>query len=255
MFEPVFYTGGISEAVGFAALTLKRKGFQIKSYSTDNVTHLLLDVPSFQDNGHLRSGASLSDMLNRFPKNITVVGGKLEHSLLHDYRKLDLLTDPDYLAENAEITAHCAVKECLTHMNITLSRCPVLVIGWGRIGKCLGQLLRQMGAYVTIATRTAENMAILRALGYDTVNTSDLDYTLLRFPVIFNTADQQVIAKEQMNNCRENSIKIDLASKKGIDLCDVIWARGLPNSHAPESSGDLIAKTILRMIQAERRFS
>ena len=42
-------------------------------------------------------------------------------------------------------------------------------------------------------------------------------------------------------------MKIDLASEKGLGGEDVIWARGLPGIHAPESSGRLIAETCLRL--------
>ena len=40
---------------------------------------------------------------------------------------------------------------------------------------------------------------------------------------------------------------IDLASKLGIEAEDVIWARGLPGKDAPETSGDLIARTVIRL--------
>ena len=49
--------------------------------------------------------------------------------------------------------------------------------------------------------------------------------------------------------CFGNALKIDLASKPGIGGSDVIWARGLPGKDAPESSGELIAKTIIRLME------
>jgi len=33
-----------------------------------------------------------------------------------------------------------------------------------------------------------------------------------------------------------------------MEADDVIWARGLPGKEAPESSGELIARTVLRLI-------
>ena len=44
----------------------------------------------------------------------------------------------------------------------------------------------------------------------------------------------------------EKSGITDLASVKGIAGDNVIWARGLPGKDAPEESGTLIAKTVLR---------
>ena len=42
-------------------------------------------------------------------------------------------------------------------------------------------------------------------------------------------------------------MKIELASKAGMVGDDIIPARGLPGIHMPESSGELIAKTFLRL--------
>lgn len=51
-----------------------------------------------------------------------------------------------------------------------------------------------------------------------------------------------------MRNC----LKIELASLPGIAGDDVIPARGLPGIYVPESSGKLIADTLLHRLQEER---
>ena len=51
--------------------------------------------------------------------------------------------------------------------------------------------------------------------------------------------------------CR-NCLKIELASLPGIAGDDVIPARGLPGIYVPESSGKLIADTLLHRLQEER---
>ena len=51
----------------------------------------------------------------------------------------------------------------------------------------------------------------------------------------------------------KTAIKIDLASCPGMDAPDVIWARGLPGKDAPETSGELIARTILRLLYNKER--
>jgi hypothetical protein len=50
-----------------------------------------------------------------------------------------------------------------------------------------------------------------------------------------------------MFQCREDCVKIELASKDGMEGDDIIIARGLPGIHLPESSGELIAETFLRL--------
>ena len=163
------------------------------------------------------------------------------------YQAIDLLQDPYYVAENARITAHCAIRLAAEKLPCIWHGLPVLIIGWGRIGKCLAQLLKSLGAYVTVAARKPADRAMLDALGFDTLDTARLDGSLLRFRVIYNTVPELVLPAETMRSIDADCLKIDLASFPGMDGPDVISARGLPSRYAPESAGALIAKTLLRL--------
>jgi dipicolinate synthase subunit A len=136
----------------------------------------------------------------------------------------------------------------MEQLPITLQHCPVLVIGWGRIGKCLAKLLKAMGASVSVAARKEQDRAMLLALEYDALDTMTLGNSLARFRVILNTAPELVLTKEDTAQCAANCLKIELASLPGIDAPDVIRANGLPNKNAPQTSGELIARTILRLL-------
>lgn len=243
----IFYTAGHTDALDCAVTELKRKGCIFATQPDKTVTHLLLGVPSFDADGSLKGGGRLSDILPSLSKDVTILGGNLNRAVPEGYKAVDLLRDPLYLAENAQITAHCAVKLAMTHLPVTLQGCPVLVVGWGRIGKCLAELLKRIGAIVTVAARKETDRAILSALGYETEDIHTLGYGLLRHRVIFNTVPIMVLPKEAMQYCAPDCLKIDLASAMGMDAPDVIWARGLPNKDAPESSGRLIARTVLRL--------
>ena len=209
------------------------------------MTHLLLDIPSFGNDGLLRSGEDIKRILEILPRYTTVIGGGLEHPALEDHRCIDLLKDEMYLASNAAITAECALKVAAQMMNYTFSGCSVLIIGWGRIGKCLAQLLKAIGANVTVAARKLSDQAMAQALGYHTADPAGISGS---YKLIFNTAPAQVFTYQQLFHFH-GCIKIDLASVKGLEGEDVIWARGLPGIHAPESSGLLIAQTVARMIK------
>ena len=139
----------------------------------------------------------------------------------------------------------------LNHLPVTLDRCPVLILGWGRIGKCLGRLLRQLGADVTVYTRKQTDRATLTALGYQTLDTLSPGLHLRQYRVICNTAPTMLLTREQLRFCDPDCLKIDLASEKGIEGDDVLWARGLPGKDAPESSGKLIAKTLIPILRKE----
>lgn len=246
--EPVFYTAGRTHALQFAETILKEKGFLFTPSPDTSVTHLLLGVPSFEPDGSLKGGGQLEDILPSLSPEATIYGGMLKETLPKGYRTVDLLEDPIYVTENARITAHCALRLVMQKLPVTLLHCPVLVIGWGRIGKCLAQLLKGVGALVTVAARKEWDRAMLTALGYDAIDTQGLGNGLSRFRAIINTAPVMVLPKEDLHDCRDDCVKIELASCLGIDAPDVIWARGLPSKDAPESSGQLIAKTVLRLL-------
>ena len=243
----IIYSAGHTDALKYTQERMQQHGYGFVSRPDPSVTHLLLDVPSFAPDGTLRSGGVLEDILNILNKEITVIGGNLSHPALCKYKTVDLLQDPVYLAANADITAHCAIKLATNNLPITLNGCPVLILGWGRIGKCLARLLRNLGAKVTVAARKETDRAILLALGYDTAAPAALDRELSKYRIIFNTAPTMLLPKEAVSYCNANCLKIDLASTRGIAGDDVLWARGLPGKDAPESSGALIAQTILRL--------
>jgi hypothetical protein len=238
----IIYPAGDSAALRYASEFLEYLGAQIAQRPDDRVTHLLLPVPSFE-NGCVKGGWRLESILSALPGDIAVIGGSLNHPALEKYRCVDLLGDCFYLAENAEITAHCALKLALSKLPVTLSGQQVLVIGWGRIGKCLARLLRTLGARVCVQARKESDRAILHALGYAPRQALD------GYRVIFNTVPTQVISDEEYALCASDCLKIDLASVLAIPGDDVLWAKGLPGKDAPESSGLLIARTIQRLLE------
>ena len=244
----LLYCAGNSPAMPFACRNLEDRGFEFAPTAAPDVTHLLLSVPSFDDSGHLRDGGDLGDLLARLPKTVTVLGGNLHHPLLEGYATIDLLQDAWYLAQNAAITADCALQVARNHLPVVLERCPVLVLGWGRIGKCLAKLLKATGAHVTVAARKETDLAMLQALGYEAEQTEKLRFGLVKYRLIFNTVPHLVLDQDQICHCGSDCVKIELASCPGIAGTDVIQARGLPGKMAPESAGLLIAKSVIRQI-------
>ena len=211
-------------AVGFAARELEKQGVTIADALSPAVTHVLLSVPSKE---------------TALPPGVTVIGGNLEG----DYPKIDLLKDEQYLAENAAITADCALRLLGDRLPVTFRGCPILVIGWGRIGKCLASMLKNLEADVTVAARKPADLAMLTALGYGAVAADRIESG--RYRAILNTAPAPVLAA----GGEEANIKIDLASRLGMAGENVLWARGLPGKMLPEASGACIARGVLRHLE------
>ena len=242
MNDLVFYCAGNSKALIYTAAFLSEAGITFLPYPDHNVTHLLLPVPSFTADGTILGGGELAPILQRLPKTVTAIGGGLRRQELAGYEVLDLLEDPMYLARNASITAHCTLELALAKLPVTLEKCPVLVIGWGRIGKCLAKLLGGLGASVTVAARKESRRVMIEALGYHSCSIENIRPEQYR--LIINTVPAMILP-----DAAGTALKIDLASKPGMTGRDVLWARGLPGLLAPESSGALIAQTVTQWLE------
>lgn len=232
MKDILIYIPEPAPAVRFAAQQLERWGFSSTALPCANMTHALLGVPT-------RS----MPLPGALPEDIVVFGGNITGA---PYKTVDFLRDEAYLAANAAITAHCALQIAMDRLPVTLDGCKVLLIGWGRISKCLVPLMKALGAEVTVASRKDADRAILEATGFQALDTGSMEATGYR--LIINTAPAPVL---DCAEAEENAVLLDLASKQGISGGNVIWARGLPGKCAPESSGMLIAKTVLRYLGKE----
>lgn len=253
MTDHILLPVGQTDALQYAVAELKRRGCQVCTTPNGKITHMLLPVPSFTPDGTVPGCGALEDVLSKLPKDIIIMGGNLQRPQLKEYTTIDLLQDPLYLAENAAITAHCAIRIAMDILPCTLQNCPVLVVGWGRIGKALADLLKKLGANVSVAVRKESDRAMLLALGYDSEILTPPAYGLARYRLIFNTVPAMVLPEAWLEYCQPDCLKIDLASVPGIGGADVVWARGLPNKYAPETSGALIARTVLRLAAGKER--
>lgn len=230
MDSAVIFPMGDAPAVGFAARELAQKGVSVCT-SISEATHVLLPIPA--------KGVDFAG----FPENVTVIGGNLDE-IPKKFRKIDLLREEQYLAENAHLTADCALRLLGEQLPVAFRGCPILIIGWGRIGKCLAAMLKALDGDVTVAVRKPGDLGMLAALGYGAVKISHIQPE--KYRAIVNTAPAPVLEWE--GHC----VKIDLASRLGLLGADVIWARGLPGKMLPEASGKLIAQGILRHLEGEK---
>ena len=232
-------------ALRYALEEMEKRGVSLAAEPSAGVTHLLLSVPCRMAEEELKA------VLERLSRDITVLGGFLNRPELEGYRCLDLLEDPGYVAKNAMITAQCAVRLAAERLPVVWDGCPVLILGWGRIGKCLGSILKRMGAEVSVAARKPGDLAMIAALGCDAREIGRLDCILRRYRVIFNTVPAPVLRRGQTELCREDCLLVELASKPGMEGENIIDGRGLPGKMAPESSGKLIARVVLGLCARE----
>lgn len=181
------------------------------------------------------------EMLSDCTMDQTVIGGNLDF-LNESVERLDLLKDPYYLAANAAITAEAALALVLRDLRCEITHANILILGWGRIGKCLTHQLHHLNANVTVYARKDADRAMLRALGYRCCTREELERGLGSYSSIINTIPAPVLPEGVPT--RPNCLKLELASGIWLPGHDVVVAHGLPGKCKPEASGELIAKTI-----------
>ena len=246
----LIYPVGCTPASHAAGRILAASGIAVTDHITPEATHLLMDVPSFSAEGVLKNGARLDDLLPLLPQDSTLIGGNIPAAISMQVPCMDLLKEETYLYENAALTAECALRVAAEKMNFSFRGVPVLVIGWGRIGKQLCALLICLGARVSLLSRTESHRAEAASFGITALSPQALPGQMREFRLLLNTAPGMMLPTPLCAQC-SSCLKIDLASVPGMEGPDVIPARGLPGIHVPESSGQLSADTVLRLVREE----
>lgn len=258
-------------AVGFTRQIIPEQVNVIDS-SVDNLPMcdvLILPMP-VSDDGVLvnapfsQSNLSLKGLISRLKPNAIVLGGKFgkAKALFEEsgIETVDYLACEELSIRNAVPTAEGAVQMMLEEMPCTIYGSKILILGFGRIGSRLAYLLHAMGAKVTVAARDVVKRAQAEMLGCQSVPFTELETVADKFDVICNTVPAKVVTESVLQKIQKNALILDLASKPGgIDWeaaqklgCRVVWALSLPGKTAPVTAGEIIAETILHVLEERR---
>lgn len=161
---------------------------------------------------------------------------------------------------NAISTAEGALQIAMEETDITIHNSKILILGFGRIGKILSKDLQLLGAKVTCEARKEEDIAWIKAYGYEALNLNELNKNcdvLNKFDIIFNTIPHLILDEEKLKKVNKNVTIIDLASKPGgvdFEMCGKLgiknkWALALPGKVAPVTSAKYIKEEIYKIIE------
>ncbi len=163
----------------------------------------------------------LEEVLNSFRKCDVVYGGKLTPYIKGiAYRNgmdiRDYLENEIFSIKNAKLTAEGAVQVAMENIKYALLGTEAVVIGFGRIGKLLAELLHNICLKVTVCARNYNALAWAEVMGFNTVHISKIDNVVSNSKLIFNTVPVHVL---DFRNIDDNSLYIELASKPyGADV-------------------------------------
>lgn len=176
---------------------------------------------------------------------------RLSDGEIFDYGARD-----DFAILNALPTTEGAIECAMREYEGTISGSKCLVAGFGRIGKILAHKLVLLGANVTVSARKPSDLAYVKALGYNALNTENLR-TVKRFDIAFNTIPKLIFDRELLMNTDTNTLIIDLASLPGgvdFDTAEklgiyAVRALSLPGKCAPKTAGEIIKTTVFDIIK------
>ena len=194
------------------------------------------------------------DGLSEWMLKLLYVRGVRDETAIEEFfnPSLSSLYDPMLFLDMDMVVAR--IKLAIENTSFTLWQSRVLVIGFGRVGKVLADRLKGLGAYVTVSARKPSDFALIKALGYNAVETRTVSDSLSDYDIVFNTVDVKVIDERVFENCSVKLL-IDLSSKGGFDLpaardCGIhaLTAPGLPGLCAPLTAGKILAETVTEIL-------
>ena len=204
----------------------------------------------------------IPELLDSLSSQQIICAGQVPESVPQSAGRRGLVLE-DYFAReelavgNAVPTAEGAIAIAMERLPETLAGQRCLVLGFGRIGKLLARRLQGLGARVTASARKPEDLAWIRACGYDALPIKNLTGALGEYRLIFNTAPALLLDRELLGQLRADCLCIDLASSPGgIDYeaaeqlqIQTVWARNLPGKAAPLTAGMIIRDTIYHILE------
>ncbi len=194
------------------------------------------------------------------PQYVPFLGGMIKEKDFPGRTVRDYYKEEELQVLNTVPTAEGAVAIAMNEMPTTINGSKTLIMGFGRVGKTLGLVLRGLGALVTVATRNATERAVCEILGFEVVDYPALNKSIGAFGLIFNTVPAVLLTEELLENVADGTPVIDLATHPGgVDASaaerlgkNVIWALGLPGKVAPVTAGRYIKKTVCAILKEEK---
>jgi len=235
-------------------------------YAVTGADCIILPLPCSSDGVRLNaplcsSSPKLSEIYAAISKSSIIFGGKIDERMLRSmgFTAYDYFKREELAILNAIPTAEGAIQLAMEQHPKTIHSSKCLVVGYGRIGKALSNMLKALNADVTVSVRKYSDEALVRSNGMTAARTSDIADIIGGFDIVFNTVPTTVITRKELLNADPELLIIDLASKPGgIDfdearICGIntLWALSLPGKVACRTAGEIIKQTVLNIISEE----
>ena len=211
---------------------------------------MLLPIPTTRDGAHVTgSEVTLISVASELKSGDIAVGYGLPEEfilacLVRGVTAVDLALDEEYQKEGAYLTAAGCIEYILSEYSIAPNELAVGVIGYGRIGKALCELLSSLGADVTLYTSAPSKAVGLKAKLYSEL----LCVKDLKLDILINTAPARLIPDGALIAPYKAEL-IELASGDNMPAgACVTKLMQLPVRAFPESAGRAVGRAVVRAL-------
>lgn len=259
---------------------LEKDGYAVSIYgniyceSTESLDACLMDAKAviapipiikeenrinMNENFKINDNELLTAMKNH---NINIlIGGVIspyikKKALEYDIVTTDLFSLEEVAINNAIPTAEGAIMTAIKESDKVLFKSRVLVMGFGRCGKVLSNMLKGIGADVSVTYRKKRDEAYIYSLNCTPVNINEIDKTIASYDFIFNSIPALILNKELLKRIRKDTIIIDIAQAPGgIDYSyarklnlKALYCPGLPGRVAPYTAACILKAAIIDIV-------
>ena len=145
----------------------------------------------------------------------------------------------------------------------SIRRAKCAIVGYGRIGRALGEMLSAIGADVTVFARKKDALIWAEQTGLRTnvicADGNSSFEALSDYDIVFNTVPERIIPNEILLGITSSTLLIELASPPGgfdpdiAEQCEVhyIQGGGIPGRYAPLAAGRIVGETIIEFLKKE----
>ncbi len=273
--------GGDDRQTHLAEL-LAARGWQVRVYGTytdvtgvercsDAVTAVrgadavIFPMPAVKGGEYLNERSDTEtpfrDILDAAEKDCVVFAGRADAAFSGACRErglqfVDYYESEPLTVKNAWLTAEGALFIYMSEKKVSVMGSRILVLGSGRVAKCVSGAFAALGAHVTVMARNSGELAWAQLWGRDTVDISDVNARKREFAsgydAIVNTIPVAFITGCSLHVIPDETLIIDLASSPyGVDVTEAARcgknaqrAASLPGKYAPESAARIISEVI-----------
>lgn len=236
-----------------------REIYKEKISKIEEADIILCPIPFSKDGNMINSSdISINQLIDKVKNsNKLLVSGAINQNVINKLKEnnidvIDIMDYEEFSIKNAIATSEGAIKKAIEMTDFTLNSSNILILGFGRIGKCLSRNLSGFGAKIYCEARKKKDIALIKSMGYNDVDLKDLDIVLPKMNIIFNTIPSMILDKSKVELLNENACVIDLASTPGgVDFEELYkrkiktsWYLSVPSVDSPYSAALYIKETL-----------